>query len=73
MAELLNELATFSAFTLSVHNGLLCGVTLMRPKKPTTVATFITRPTYDHPGGPLDVSGTPPQKAIHNLGRLALR
>lgn len=39
VAELLNELAAFSAFTLSVHNDLLCGVTLMRRKKPTTVAT----------------------------------
>ncbi|MEW1808777.1 GAF and ANTAR domain-containing protein [Pseudarthrobacter sp. NPDC080039] len=39
VAELLNELATFSAFTLSIHNELLCGVTLMRRKKPTTVAT----------------------------------
>jgi GAF domain-containing protein len=39
VAELLNELAAFSAFTLSVHNKLLCGVTLMRHKKPTTVAT----------------------------------
>lgn len=39
VTELLSELATFSAFTLSVHNDLLCGVTLMRRKKPVTVAT----------------------------------
>jgi GAF domain-containing protein len=39
VAELLSELATFSAFTLSVHNELLCGVTLMRHRKPATVAT----------------------------------
>lgn len=39
VAELLSELATFSAFRLSVHNELLCGVTLVRRKKPTTVAT----------------------------------
>ncbi|TLM72978.1 GAF and ANTAR domain-containing protein [Pseudarthrobacter sp. NamB4] len=37
--ELLNELAVFSATSLSGHNDLLCGVTLLRRKKPTTVAT----------------------------------
>jgi GAF domain-containing protein len=39
VAELLGELATFSAFTLSVRNDVLCGVTLMRRRKPATVAT----------------------------------
>jgi GAF domain-containing protein len=39
VAEMLSELATFSAFTLSVHNDVLCGVTLMRRRKPATVAT----------------------------------
>jgi GAF domain-containing protein len=34
----LNELATFSASTLSHNGDLLCGVTLMRRKKPATVA-----------------------------------
>lgn len=37
--ELLTELATFSAASLSTHGELLCGVTLMRRKKTTTVAT----------------------------------
>ncbi|PNI07314.1 response regulator receiver protein [Arthrobacter sp. AFG7.2] len=36
--ELLHELAVFSAASLSAHDDLLCGVTLMRRKKPTTVA-----------------------------------
>lgn len=39
MAELLHELVTFSAAALSVHSRLLCGVTLVRKKKPATVAT----------------------------------
>ncbi|WP_164200344.1 GAF and ANTAR domain-containing protein [[Micrococcus luteus] ATCC 49442] len=37
--ELLSELAIFSASTLSPGNSLMCSVTLMRRKKPTTVAT----------------------------------
>jgi GAF domain-containing protein len=37
--ELLTELATFSASSLSHNGDLLCRVTLMRRKKPTTVAT----------------------------------
>lgn len=37
--ELLRELATFSAFTLSIRNEIICGVTLMRHRKPTTLAT----------------------------------
>lgn len=37
--ELLNELAAFSASALAHNHDLLCGVTLMRRKKPTTVAT----------------------------------
>jgi GAF domain-containing protein len=40
---LLNELATFSASSLSHNGDLLCGVTLMRHKKPTTVATSDSR------------------------------
>ena len=41
--ELLNELATFSASNLSHNVELLCGVTLMRRKKPTTVAVSDSR------------------------------
>lgn len=37
--ELLSELATYSAASLSGHGDLLCGVTLLRRKKPITVAT----------------------------------
>lgn len=37
--ELLTELATFSAASLSTRTKVLCGVTLMRRKKSTTVAT----------------------------------
>lgn len=39
MAELLHELVTLSAAALSVHSRLLCGVTMVRKKKPATVAT----------------------------------
>ena len=39
VADMLGELATFSASTLSVNHDLLCGVTLVRRKKPVTVAT----------------------------------
>ncbi|ABM10607.1 GAF and ANTAR domain-containing protein [Paenarthrobacter aurescens] len=39
VAEMLGELATFSASTLSVDNDVLCGVTLVRRRKPVTVAT----------------------------------
>ncbi|WP_458779784.1 ANTAR domain-containing protein [Arthrobacter sp. D3-16] len=39
MEELLSDLAVFSASSLSHNNDLLCGITLMRRKKPTTVAT----------------------------------
>lgn len=39
MAELLHELVTFSAAALSVHVKVLCGVTMVRQKKPATVAT----------------------------------
>lgn len=39
VADLLNELAAFSATTLSVHTELLCGVTLIRRRRPATVAT----------------------------------
>lgn len=39
MAELLHELVTFSAAALSVHSRLLCGVTMVRKKRPATVAT----------------------------------
>lgn len=39
MAELLHELVTLSAAALSVHGRLLCGVTMVRKKKPATVAT----------------------------------
>ena len=41
--ELLNELATFSASNLSHNVELLCGVTLIRHKKPATVATSDSR------------------------------
>lgn len=37
--ELLNEQATFSASTLSTRYEIFCGVTLMRHRRPTTVAT----------------------------------
>ncbi|MCQ6271084.1 GAF and ANTAR domain-containing protein [Pseudarthrobacter sp. R1] len=56
--ELLTELATFSAASLSTHNKLLCGVTLMRRKKPTTVATSdpavlpLDELQYGHGDGP---------------------
>jgi len=39
MAELLHELVSLSAAALSVHTRLLCGVTMVRKKKPATVAT----------------------------------
>lgn len=39
VGELLHELATFSAASLSATGEILCGVTLMRHKKPATVAT----------------------------------
>ncbi|HEY1158698.1 MAG TPA: GAF and ANTAR domain-containing protein [Arthrobacter sp.] len=39
VAELLQELVDYSAESLSVHNKLLCGVTLLRHKKPATMAT----------------------------------
>ncbi|MDQ0768087.1 GAF domain-containing protein [Pseudarthrobacter defluvii] len=39
MAKLLHELVTLSAAALSVHSRLLCGVTMVRKKKPATVAT----------------------------------
>lgn len=37
--ELLHELAAFPAASLSGNGGILCGVTLLRRKKATTVAT----------------------------------
>lgn len=43
MAELLHELVTLSAAALSVHTRLLCGVTMVRKKKPATVATSHSR------------------------------
>ncbi|WP_457963330.1 GAF and ANTAR domain-containing protein [Arthrobacter sp. D1-29] len=36
--QMLNELAAFSATSLSTHNEVFCGVTLMRKKKANTVA-----------------------------------
>lgn len=39
VAELLQELVTYSAETLSADNKLLCGVTLVRHHRPATVAT----------------------------------
>jgi GAF domain-containing protein len=39
VAELLGELAILSASALSVHQEVFCGVTLVRRKKPATVAT----------------------------------
>ncbi|TQJ33975.1 GAF domain-containing protein [Arthrobacter sp. SLBN-122] len=43
VGALLSELATVSAATLSVDHEVMCGVTLMRRKKPTTVATSNSR------------------------------
>jgi GAF domain-containing protein len=41
--ELLNELAAFSAASLSTRNEVLCGVTLMRQRKAATVAVSDVR------------------------------
>lgn len=37
--EFLGKLATFSATRLSVHHEVICGVTLVRRRKPTTLAS----------------------------------
>ena len=58
VAVLLNELAVFSAASLSAQDDLLCGVTLIRNKKPSTVATSDARVPaldelqYGHGEGP---------------------
>ena len=68
--ELLQELATFSAASLSAHDDLLCGVTLMRRKKATTVATSDPRVPaldelqYGYGEGPC-LAGVREQVTIH--------